>query len=668
MKRRFTLFRLRRLFSLPFRRLFSLPLPVALALLPLLVFGACSSGSGTEPLTEAALALAGVTPVTISATEDVTLVIDGETDQDGDVFLDVGGAGRFRCEPDDTGALTCRIRAGDVPPGAHDLKLVGNGVQSDVIEDGLIVEIEFRTIDGFGNNPIAPELGGPGAAYLRLVAPAYADGDSALAGPDRPNPRVISNVVNDQEDSIESARGASDFVWQWGQFIDHDIDLTPEADPREDASIPVPDDDPLFGGVIALARSAFVAGTSPRDQLNGITAFIDASNVYGSDSVRAQALRTLDGTGRLRTSDGDLLPFNDAGFDNAGGPSAALFLAGDVRANEQAGLTAMHTLFLREHNRRAGELRARHPDWTGDDVYEHARLFVGALMQVITYREFLPALLGPGALAPYRGYDETVDPGIANVFATSAYRFGHTTLSPQLLRLDAGGDEIAAGHVALRDAFFNPELIQDDGIDALLRGLAGQTMQEVDVQLVDDVRNFLFGSPGSDGAPGSGGLDLASLNIQRGRDHGLATYNDTRAAFGLARKATFADITSDAVVQARLAAAYASVEELDSWVGGLAESHAPGALVGELVFTVLKDQFERLRDGDRFWYQRALPRELVRELERTRLSDVIRRNTDIGSELPDDVFAVSHARPAAAAPPRALTGTRRDRLRARFGR
>lgn len=181
-----------------------------------------------------------------------------------------------------------------------------------------------------------------GDALLRKAGVGYADGISELAGPFRLSARTISNAICDQKESVPSAVGATDFVWQWGQFVDHDITLTPEADPEESANIPVPVGDPWFDpdgtGIVSLAfhRSSYVAGSSPRQQVNRITAFIDASNVYGSDEVRAVALRTLDGTGRLKTSAGDLLPKNEAGLNNAGGPSAALFLAGDVRANERS--------------------------------------------------------------------------------------------------------------------------------------------------------------------------------------------------------------------------------------------------------------------------------------------------------------------------------------------
>jgi len=499
----------------------------------------------------------------------------------------------------------------------------------------------FRSIDGSGNNVARPDMGAALTPLRRLVNPGYADGLAALAGADRKGPRDISNIVAAQGHDVPNELGASDFLWQWGQFLDHDIDFTDGADPAEPADIAVPDDDQYFqpGTSIAFNRSLYdpATGTStPRQQLNEITAWIDASNVYGSDPARAQALRTLDGSGRLLTSAGDLLSFNLAGLPNAGGPGSTLFLAGDVRANEQVALTAMHTLFMREHNRLAVELAAQHPDWDGDQIYQKARQLVGAQMQVITYHEFLPALLGPGALAPYRGYRPDVDARIVNLFATAAYRFGHSALSPLLLRIDADGNESSYGHLPLRNAFFAPQrIINEGGIDPILRGLARQACQGIDAYVIDDVRNFLFG------APGAGGFDLAALNIQRGRDHGLPDYNSVRRQLGLRPAADFADVTSDSALQSRLAQAYASVDDMDAWAGGLAEDRLQRAHVGELVFTILKLQFEALRDGDRFWYQRTLTPQERHMVERTKLSDIIRRNTGIGAELQDDVFHVA---------------------------
>lgn len=501
-----------------------------------------------------------------------------------------------------------------------------------------------RAIDGSGNNPIDPTIGAANTTLARLAAPAYTDGISSLAGADRPNPRLISTIVVAQTQPAPNPAAASDFVWQWGQFIDHDLDLTDSG--TEPADIPVPAGDPFFDPygsgtqVIGFVRSLAVPGTgtdpgNPREQPNALTAWIDASQVYGSDPVRAAALRTNDGTGRLATSAGDLLPFNVTGLPNAGGTHPSFFLAGDVRANEQVGLAAMHTLFVREHNTIAALIRDRFPNWSGDRIYESARAIVGAEIQAITYNEFLPIILGPDALAPYTHYDPHVDASIVNSFSTAAFRFGHSMLSTTLLRLDASGAPIAAGNLPLRDAFFAPHRITDEGgIEPLLRGLASQVAQNIDPFIVDEVRNFLFGPPGA------GGFDLAALNIQRGRDHGLPSYNDMRVALGLSPATCFADISSDPGIQARLAAAYGDVNRVDLWVGGMAEDHVPGAMLGEVFFTILKQQFEALRDGDRFWYERSFSAPYRQLIASTRLSDIIRRNTEIADEIADDVFHV----------------------------
>jgi hypothetical protein len=502
--------------------------------------------------------------------------------------------------------------------------------------------VEPRSIDGSGNNQQAPELGAAGTVLARLLPAEY--GPDGFGGEGRPGPREVSNAVCVDPGPIYNEHHASDFVWQWGQFLDHDIDLSGESDPAEPAHIPVPAGDAYFDPFgtgsqeIEFYRSAPVLVDGVRQQTNLITAWIDASNVYGSEEARASALRTLDGTGRLETSEGDLLPFNVYGFPNAGGPSPSLFLAGDVRANEQVGLTALHTLFVREHNFLADMIREYAPELSGDEVYEAARAVVGAEMQVITYHEFIPALLGRNALSKYRGYDPEVDPSIGNLFSTAAYRFGHSMVSRKLMRLGPDGEEIAEGHLQLRDSFFSPHHIIEADIAPVLLGLASQRAERVDLKIVDELRNFLFGPPGS------GGFDLAALNIQRGRDHGLPGYNTVRIALGLSPAASFGDVTSDPTLQASLASVYASPDEMDVWVGGLAEDHYRDALVGELVFTVLKRQFEALRDGDRLWYERTFEGRLLSWLEGQRLASVIRRNTWIDEQISKDAFRVRERR------------------------
>ena len=499
-----------------------------------------------------------------------------------------------------------------------------------------------RSIDGSGNNVNNATWGSANTPFLRIASTGYEDGSDTPSGSNRASARHISNICATQTEPRPNANRATDFFWQWGQFLDHDIDLTPVVDPAERFDITVPTGDVWFdpaktgNQTISLDRSLYTIVEGVRQQVNEISAFIDASNVYGSDTERANALRTLDGTGRLRVSDGNLPPFNAEGFPNA--PSAdlpTLFLAGDFRANEQVGLTSMHTLFIREHNFWADAIQQGEATLTGDTIYQAARAIVAGEMQAITYREFLPVLLGNRGLRAYRGYNPNVNPGIANEFATAAYRFGHTMLSSEILRLDALGLPIENGNLSLAESFFRPSLIIEDGIDPVLRGLAAKIAQEVDTFCVNEIRNFLFGPPGS------GGFDLVSLNIQRGRDHGLADFNQTRLDYGLTPVQSVQEINSDADVQQRLAEAYPSVNDIDLWVGGLAEEHVGGAIVGETFHAIIKDQFERLRAGDRFWYERYLPNDLVRLVNQQTLSRIIRRNTDIGNELPNNVFVVN---------------------------
>lgn len=497
---------------------------------------------------------------------------------------------------------------------------------------------DFRSMDGYNNNLDHPEWGQAGMPFARLTPPAYADGAGAPSGDRRPNARVISNLVTDQEASVPSRDSMSDFVWQWGQFLDHDIDLTPTADPVEPFDIAVPQGDPFFDPestgtqTIPLNRSLSVLVDGVREQLNINTSYIDASQVYGSEETYARSMRMLDGTGRLKTSSGDLLPLNLDGDPDVPAGGLTSFFAGDVRAMEQVGLTAMHTLFLREHNYWADRIRQDVPELDDEGIYQRARAMVAAEMQCITYREFLPILLGKDAFGPYEGYQPGLNATISNEFATAAYRVGHTMLSPQLLRLDADMQSVDAGPLALRDAFFNPTALIDFGVEPYLRGLATQTAQEIDCYVIDDVRNFLFG------LPGDGGFDLSSLNIQRGRDHGLPGYNDVRAAFGLPAATRFAAVSSDPVVQRRLRDVFVSVDDMDLWIAGLSEDHVPGAQVGETFWAILYDQFSALRDGDRYWYQHYLPRELQRQVEARDLLTIIRQNTDIGAELSGNVF------------------------------
>lgn len=492
------------------------------------------------------------------------------------------------------------------------------------LEDRTLMAGDIRTIDGTGNNLAHTEWGSTGEQFIRkgnLVA--YADGISTPAGASRPSARAVSNAVADEGTERDlSDRNLSAMIYAWGQFLDHDLDLTNSATPAEAFPVAVPTGDAYFDPAstgtktIPLSRSQYdpatgTSRTNPRQQVTSITSWIDGSMIYGSDEATANSLREFAG-GRMKQSANGLLPTDATGF----------FMAGDIRANENPELLSLQTLFVREHNRVAGRIAQQNPSWTDEQIYQAARNFVIGEVQVITYKEWLPALLGTNAIRPYQGYNANVNPSISNEFATAAFRLGHSMLGDDIEFLDNNGEEIRE-EVSLAEAFFNTDLIKDHNIDPVLKYLASDPSSEIDNQIVGSVRNFLFGPPGA------GGLDLASLNIQRGRDHGLADYNSLRAAYGLPRVTSFAQITSDAALAGKLQQLYGNVNNIDAWVGMLAEDHVQGASVGALVQRVLVDQFSRLRDGDRFWYQRSLSGQALRDVEQTTLTDLIRRNTHL---------------------------------------
>ena len=521
---------------------------------------------------------------------------------------------------------------------------------------GLSHSQNVRSYDGSGNNSGNPTWGMATGEIMRATSNGYGDDISAMGGSTRPNPRLISNLLYDQPNSMPNPLDISDFGWAFGQFMDHDVTFV-DDNFNEEIPIPVPAFDPFFDPMgtgtqeILMRRSKSDPNTgtspsNPRMHVNDITAWIDASNVYGSDTARALWLRSgIDG--KLKTSTGDLLPFNTstgeftAPIDTTapfmiieGPPQPIHFVAGDLRANEQPILTCLHTLFVREHNRKCDELKAANPNLTDEELYQTARKWVGGYIQAITFEEWLPTL---GIhVAPYSGYDSNIRPDIMNVFSAAAFRIGHTLINGNLVRLDANGMPHPNGNVSLKDAFFNPQIVRTEGgVEPFFRGMASQRQQTADIKVIGDLRNFLFGPPGA------GGLDLVAININRGRERGLVDYNWIREDMGLTKYSSFADITSDVGLQADLLAIYGSIDNIDPWVGMLAEDHHPGAAFGETIHHILEEQFSHLRDGDRFYYEndQDFTSAEIQAIKATRMSDIIKRNTTI-SDMQDDVFHV----------------------------
>jgi hypothetical protein len=551
------------------------------------------------------------------------------------------------------------------------------------LELRCLLDGSFRPISEIGNNIANPLEGTAGTDLLRLSPVAYADGISSPSLPGNPSARVISDLISNQADpnnlsqdiaTVEQG-SLSDFGYVWGQFIDHDMDLTP-TNPNETLQILADPNDPSQMGNQTFARSVFdpSTGTSnPRQQINAITGFLDLSQVYGSTDAVASALRTFSG-GRLKTSPGadgiigtpdDLLPLNNTtyftttqlaalnmGNDAQAAPSGDLFATGDIRGNENVELTALQTLFVRNHNLIAAELQHAHPGWSDEQLYQEARKINIAEEEIITYTAYLPDVLGPNGLPAYPGYKPQVDPSIATEFSTVAFRFGHSLLSGNIERhgnngLDIPGDPSGGAAINLAQDFFDPYLLYPNGyidpltghissdIDAVLKGDADGDSQAMDALAINEVRNLLFANGGLQ----DNGQDLIARDIERGRDDGIGTYNQVRQAFGLPAVTSFAQITSNVTLQQELQQAYGTVDNIDPFAGGIAEDHVPGSNLGPLFQAALVNQFTRLRNGDRFFYlnEQWNPEELSILLRGDTLAKVIRSNTGV-TNLQSDVF------------------------------
>ncbi|MFE6800014.1 peroxidase family protein [Paenibacillus chitinolyticus] len=494
-----------------------------------------------------------------------------------------------------------------------------------------------RSYDGTSNNPQQPRWGSVGEPFYRFSSYAYSDGISAPSGINRPNARIISNALCNQTGSILNRRGLSDLTGVWALFLSHTLQSFRPAEPEEQFGIIVPDDDPVFeqGTTIPLARWLYDISTGltpdrPRKQINNTTSYLDASAVYGIDFTRVGALREFK-KGAMKTSEGNHLPFNTFGLPNRV-PGPNFFLAGDERANTSFGLCAMHTLFVREHNRLASEMEQANPALSDEEIFQRARKLVGAQIQAITYNEFLPALLGPNALSGTTEYDRDINATISDIFSVVGFRFGHSMLSPYFVLLYENGD---SRFILQRNSFFNIDIIKRDGLDPIFRGLASQVMQEIDEKVIDDIRHQTIRFDVR--------IDLLAYDIQSARDFGIPDYNRTRQDMGLPPVRNFTDITSNVQLQQALEAVYGDINLIDSLIGGLAEDHLADSSLGPLMTNIIVEQFKRLRKGDRFWYENdpALSREDVVRLKSTTLADIIRRNTGV-RDIQDNVFFARH--------------------------
>jgi len=617
--------------------------------------------------------------------------------------------------------------------GAAALLVGGLVAIAPVAEAGI--RFEVARLDGSGNNPNNPSWGQAGKPYLRVAPAAYADGIGAPAA--GPNSRYISNrIMNDINQNVFSERRVTQWGWTWGQFLDHTFGLRAETGPTAtEANIAFNAADPLEEftntlGVIPFNRTNATAGTgtsasNPRQQDNTTSTYLNAFVVYGGTDQRLDWLRdgSLDGNptnnSALLMLPDEYLPRRDARGDAAAAPPMALDgrllgdpaaarVAGDVRTNENLALTATQTLFAREHNRIVSLLPSSLSD---EEKFQIARRVIIAEQQYITYNEWLPAM--GVALPQYRGYNRRVNATLTNEFATVGYRahsqiHGEFEFETEASRYSAedleyfesqGVEAVVDGEdielaIPLNVAFFNPELLPRLQIGPFLASLL-ESQYNNDEQIDNQLRSVLFQIP----VPGnptcgaeapecfSGVVDLGAIDIERGRDHGMPSYNALRQAYGLAPRTSFTAITGESTsafppgsgidnpnslaitaltdidgapvaageegateetrgstIAARLRAIYGNVNNVDAFVGMMAEPHVPGSEFGELQLAIWTRQFQALRDGDRFFYGNdpvlgAIRGQYGIDYRRT-LGQLIADNTDAKDEADMNVFLV----------------------------
>ncbi|XP_061657040.1 eosinophil peroxidase isoform X2 [Syngnathoides biaculeatus] len=563
---------------------------------------------------------------------------------------------------------------------------------------------KYRTATSVCNNRQNPRLGASNTPFTRWLLAEYDDGISEPKGwqPDRrfnnfllPLVRQVSNnILSTTDAGVVSDGEFSHMVTLFGQWNDHDLTFTPfspsirsfsngincdESCERTEPCIPIPipPGDPRLptgpDSCIPSFRSAPVCGTgfsaynfggvaNRREQINALTAFIDMGQVYGSETNLALSLRDLNSDGLMRVNSEfndngrELLPFHPLPVNmcatrrrvtnDSNAREVPCFIAGDVRVDENVALTTIHTLFLREHNRLARALKNLNPHWDSETLYQEARKINGAYSQVFVIRDYLPHIVGDDAmrrlLGPYPGYNPDVDPRISNVFATAAYRFAHLAIQPMLSRLGPDYREDSQfPSVPLFKAFFTPwRLIFEGGIDSLLRGLVGRPakLNTQDHMMVNALRERLFEFVQHLA------LDLGSLNMQRGRDHGLPGYNAWRRFCNLSEprnQAELAQVLNNTDLARRLLQLYGTPANIDIWMGGVAEPFVPGGRVGPLFACIIATQFQRIRQGDRLWYENpgVFTARQRAALSLSSLSRVICDNTGI-TAIPRDPFAV----------------------------
>ncbi|XP_026727140.1 chorion peroxidase-like [Trichoplusia ni] len=532
----------------------------------------------------------------------------------------------------------------------------------------------YRSVGGECNNPLHSTWGAVHTGYERLLPPDYSDGTwamrTAMSGLPLPSARTVSSTL--LLDGTFPSRTHNLMFMQFGQFIAHDTSagvvftnnqdeaisccfnngediLSPELQHFACAPITVAPDDQFFGTFGHKCINFVRTQIAPADdctvgyakQMNGATHYPDLSHLYGSSQQKLSSLRAADALLKTFNDYGrELPPLTKRKECMTVKEGAACFESGDHHGNQIISLTVLHTIFTREHNRIARALYKINPFWDEDRVFWETRRILQAVYQHIIYNEWLPSLLGPQILKTFglypsagysSAYDPHVNPALSAEFSTAAMRFGHSVVDGRVMipSPKMGG---VYETISIPEVMFQPSRMRlRHFLDRLLIGLTTQPMQTVDPFVTEGLTRYMFhgGNPY--------GVDLASVNIQRGRDHGVRSYNHYRQLIGLPPYLEFQHFAPSAAQ--RLAQVYERPEDIDLWVGGLLEEPVDGGLVGPTFANIIADQFNRLKRGDRYFYEHGpdvnpggfTPSQLE-EIKKVTLSRLICDNND-GIEL-----------------------------------
>uniref|UniRef100_G3R9G4 NAD(P)H oxidase (H2O2-forming) n=1 Tax=Gorilla gorilla gorilla TaxID=9595 RepID=G3R9G4_GORGO len=514
---------------------------------------------------------------------------------------------------------------------------------------------EVQRFDGWYNNLMEHRWGSKGSRLQRLVPASYADGVyQPLGEPHLPNPRDLSNTISRGPAGLASLRNRTVLGVFFGYHVLSDlVSVETPGCPAEFLNIRIPPGDPMFDPdqrgdvVLPFQRSRWDPETgrspsNPRDPANQVTGWLDGSAIYGSSHSWSDALRSFS-RGQLASGPDPAFPRHSqnpllmwAAPDPATGQNGprGLYAFGAERGNREPFLQALGLLWFRYHNLWAQRLARQHPDWEDEELFQHARKRVIATYQNIAVYEWLPSFLQK-TLPEYTGYRPFLDPSISSEFVTASEQFLSTMVPPGVYMRNASChfqgviNRNSSVSRALRvcNSYWSrehPSLQSAEDVDALLLGMASQIAEREDHVLVEDVRDFWPGP-----LKFSRTDHLASC-LQRGRDLGLPSYTKARAALGLSPITRWQDInpalsrSNDTVLEATAALYNQDLSWLELLPGGLLESHRDP---GPLFSTIVLEQFVRLRDGDRYWFENTrnglFSKKEIEEIRNTTLQDVL---------------------------------------------